>query len=118
MKLDRLQQIVRMTVPSAIALLVALAAFPCLAGGYRAAPSYSSGVPRVYGFGKGGQSFTYQPAPSVASATARSQSTSSPSPAAQYKLDAFTAPRTATRTPSYSSQPQYFSGRIWYPRRY
>jgi hypothetical protein len=100
----------------------------CLAGRGIATSGYSSSgystsgyrpASPVYGFGSTGRSFTFQPSGSAPySGTSRgTSSTTHYGP--QYRFDAFTRPQPSTtaRTPI-ETQQYYFSGRMWYPRKY
>ena len=95
----------------------------CMAGRYTSSSGYSTSGYRpsspVYGFGSTGRSFTFQPSGSVpySSMSRGTSGTSVYGP--QYRFDAFTRPPNAApaKTPI-DSQPYYFSGRMWYPRKF
>jgi hypothetical protein len=90
----------------------------CLAGRYSSSAAYRvlSNSP-VYGFRSNGQSFTYQPSGNAASYNTSGSPTAYGGYGPQYRFDSFISPRTATSTPI-DSQPYYFSGRMWYPRKF
>ena len=91
----------------------------CRAGGYQSGGTAYRAQSRgtVYGFGSNGQSFVYRQPSGSANYGQTTRGTSSYGP--QYRFDSFTAPR-STRTPQPvpTSQPAFFSGRVWYPRGY
>ena len=111
----------RLAVAAATTLIVLFSQLPenCRAGGYRSSgtPYRAPGSGTVYGFGSNGQSFVYRPPSGSGMYGQNARGTASYGP--QYRLDGFTAPRTARNSrPVPSSQPAFFSGRVWYPRGY
>jgi hypothetical protein len=92
---------------------------PCFAGYYSAGGGYRAiGSTPVYGFGKTGQSFTYQQYGSAPSYIRSSGTTGTRTYGPQYRFDSFTRPESRSSYQSIYSSPSFFAGKIWYPRGY
>jgi hypothetical protein len=107
--------------PAAMSFVIALLPYPsnCRAGSYRsgAAAYRAPGSGTVYGFGSNGQSFAYRQPSGTSNYGQGTRGTAGYGP--QYRFDSFTAPRSSRSTRQIpSSQPAFFSGRVWYPRGY